>query len=365
MKTRAAVLHVANEPLQIEELELDGPRAGEILVRLVATSLCHTDLHPMKGHIPVPLPMVLGHEGAGIVEEVGAGVDSVAPGDRIVLVGAPMCGKCRACLSGFPYACETRFSRNFGGTMPDGTKRLRKGKLAVSHFFCQSSFSEYAVVPESMAVKVRHDVSLEKVCGFGCGIATGVGAVVNKANVRAGSSVAIFGCGGVGLSVVMGARLSGASSIIAVDLVDLKLSTASELGATHVINGKRENAVDRIKEITGGGADYAFECVGTTQTYAQVIESIRPMGLAVVLGSPPVGSKVTLDPMLLLTERTVTGCLSGNVRAHVDVPRWIDLYVRGILPVDKLLGRTYSLTEINQAVRDLAEGEVIKPVIVF
>jgi aryl-alcohol dehydrogenase len=365
MRTKAAVLYHVNDQLQIEDLELEEPKAGEVLVRLVATSVCHTDLHPMKGDIPVPLPIVLGHEGAGVVEQVGPGASRLTQGDHVVLVGSPTCGKCRPCLTGHPYACDMRLVRNFGGMMPDGTKRLRKDGQAVSHFFCQSSFSEYAVVAESIAIRIRDDAPLDRICGFGCGLATGLGAVINKANVRAGSSVSIFGCGGVGLSALIGAKLSGAATIIVVDILDQKLGLARELGATHTINASRESPVDRIKEITGGGADYAFECIGNAQTYSQVLESIRPLGMAVVLGSSPLGSKVALDPLALLVERTITGCIAGNVRPALDIPLWVDLYMQGLLPFGRLLSRTYPLSHINNAIEDMEKGAVVKPVITF
>lgn len=363
MKTRAAVLYEAHEPLRIEELDLDEPKPGEVLVRVVATSICHSDLLPLRGDINVPLPVVMGHEGAGVVKRVGPGTSRLAPGDHVVMAGAPACGACRPCLLGRPYACEQRYTRNFGGRMADGTRRLRKDGQEISHFFCQSSFSEYAVVSESTAVKVREDAPLDVVCGFACGVATGMGAVINKAHVQAGSSVAVFGCGGVGLSVLMAARLSGAGQVIAVDVLESKLQMARELGATHVINGSAEDPVGRIREISGGGTDYAFECIGNVKTYAQVLEAIRSLGLAVVLGTPPAGSKVSIDPLLLMQERTITGCLAGDAIRGVDIPRWVDLYMQGQLPLDKLRSPSYTLSEINQAMEDLEKGVVVKPVI--
>lgn len=365
MKTKAAVLHEVHGKLVIEELDLDEPRAGEVLVKVMACSICHTDVHAIRGDIPVALPIVLGHEGAGVVEKVGPGVSSLGPGDKVILSSIAACGQCRYCLSGQPYICDKLTERIFGGILHDGTKRLRRNGNEVSHYFCQSSFSEYAVVPLSVATKVRADAPLAEVCGFGCGVSTGFGAAVKKAKIGPGNSVAIYGCGGVGLSALIGAKLCGATRLIAVDLKDEKLALARELGATHLVNASRDDPVERIREITGGGSDYGFECIGAANTCFQVLESVRPGGTAVVVGSPPFGSKVSIDPLTLLLDRTLTGCVEGSVIPSVDLPVWVDMYMEGLLPLNKLLSRTYPLEAINQAIEDLLNGVVVKPVVAF
>jgi len=288
---KAAILYEPKKALIIEDIPIPEPKDGEVLVKLAATGVCHTDLHPVKGDMPVPLPIVLGHEGAGIVEKTGKAVTTLKPGDHVVLSVMPYCGKCRSCLSGRPYLCEFGWQNVFGGTMLDGSRRLRKPDgVELSHFFCQSSFAEYAVVDERTAVKIRDDAPLDKVCVMGCGASTGIGTVVNTAKVEAGASVAVFGCGGVGLCAIMASRLVGAGKIIAVDVVEGKLDLASEFGATHTINARKENPVEKVREITLGGADYSMEFIGNVDAMAQAYDSTRPGGKAIVVGAAPVGT---------------------------------------------------------------------------
>lgn len=361
---KAAVLYELNKPLRVEEVTLDEPQDQEVLVKLVATGVCHTDLHAIKGELPVPLPAVLGHEGAGIVEKVGPGVTTLQPGDHVVLMVIYSCGKCSFCTMGKPTNCMAGLGAMMMGTLPGGEKRLRKGDQAISHFWSQSSFAEYAVVHERTAVKIREDAPLEIAALFGCGVTTGVGTVINKARLRAGESIAIFGCGGVGLSAVMGAKLAGAGKIIAVDMLDHKLEMAKELGADYVINASQENPPQRIMQLTGG-ADYAIECIGNTDVIAQALDSLHLAGTCFAIGSPSPGSMLNIAPTQFALGKTLTGGLQGSIVASVDVPRYVDLYMMGKLPIDKLVTRTYGLNEINDAFKALEGGEVMRSVIRF
>lgn len=361
---KAAVLHELNSPLRVEEVTLDEPQDQEVLVKLAATGVCHTDLHAIKGDISVPLPVVLGHEGAGIVEKVGPGVTTLQPGDHVVLMVIFSCGKCSFCARGKPTNCMAGLGAMIMGTLPGGGKRLHKGEQELSHYWSQSSFAEYAIVHQHTAVKIREDAPLEVACLFGCGVTTGVGAVINTAGLRAGESIAIFGCGGVGLSAVMGAKLAGAGKIIAVDMLDQKLEMAKELGADYVINASQENPPQRIMQLTGG-ADYAIECIGNVDVIGQALASINFAGKCVVVGSSPPGSMLSLNPTQFTMGKTLTGCLQGSIVASVDIPRYVDLYMMGKLPVEKLITRNYGLDEINDAFKALESGEVMRSVIRF
>jgi len=361
---KAAVLYEPNSPLRVEEVTLDEPQDQEVLVKLVATGVCHTDLHAIKGDLSVPLPAILGHEGAGIVEKVGPGVTTLQPGDHVVLMVIFSCGKCPFCAMGKPTYCSAGLGAMIMGTLPGGGKRLHKGDQALSHWWSQSSFAEYAVVHERTAVKIREDAPLEVAALFGCGVTTGVGAVVNTAGLRPGESIAIFGCGGVGLSAVMGAKLAGAGKIVAVDMLDQKLEMAKELGADYVVNASQENPTQRIMQLTGG-ADYAIECIGNVDVIAQALTSINFAGKCVVVGSSPPGSMLNLAPTQFALGKTLTGCLQGSIVASVDVPRYIDLYMMGKLPIEKLITRNYSLDEINDAFKALEAGEIMRSVIRF
>jgi len=369
MKTRAAILEQLNTPLVVEEVELDEPKDKEVLVRLVATGVCHTDLHCIKGDLATPPPVVLGHEGAGVVEKVGKNVTEVQPGDRVVVTVAPHCGKCPACMMGVPTSCETDpQTAMLMGTMADGTKRLRrKSGDELSHFMAQSSFAEYAVVEESAAVKVREDAPLDVVCLLGCGASTGIGAVINKARVKAGSSVAVFGCGGVGLTAIMAAKLVGAHPIIAVDMLDSRLGVAREFGATNLVNASQEDPVVKIAAECGGGVDYSFEAIGKPEVMTQAFHAVypRPGGMAVILGLAPIGSTFPIEAWRFMREVTITGCTVGSIRPRIDIPRYIDLFMAGKLPLDKLVSARYSLDQINDAVRDTLDGKVVRAVIAF
>ena len=369
MKTRAAILEQLNTPLVIEEVELDDPKDDEVLVKLVATGVCHSDIHCIKGDLATPPPVVLGHEGAGVVERVGRNVTEVKVGDKIIATVAPYCGKCPACMMGVPTSCETHpQTAMLMGSMTDGTKRLkRKNGDELSHFMAQSSFAEYAIMHESATIKVREDAPLDIVCLLGCGASTGIGAVINRAKVRAGSSVAVFGCGGVGLAAIMGAMLVGAHPIFAVDLLDSKLEMAKELGATNLINASNDDPVMRIAAECNGGVDYSFEAIGNPALMTQAFNSVypRPGGMALVLGLAPIGATFPIEAWRFMREITITGCTVGSIRPRIDLPHYIELFMAGKLPLDKLISAQYPLERINDAINDTLNGNIVRGVITF
>lgn len=357
MKMKAAVLREAGRPLVIEELDVQKPARREAGVELVASGVCHTDLHFALGHFPLPMPIVLGHEGAGIVREVGPGVSRVAPGDHVVMAAMPSCGSCKRCLAGEPYLCQAAFAAMETGTLLSGETRLSSGGERVYHLFGQSSFAEYAVVHESTAIKVSKDAPLDVAALLACGVTTGIGAVIHTAQVRPGDTVAVFGCGGVGLSAVLGAALVGAAKIIAIDVLPRKLEVALTLGATAVIHAPRENPVEAVLELTNGGADHAFECVGDVDVMAQAYQVVRPGGKAVICGAAPAGSMLTIDPDALLQGKAIVGSAAGSTHFGRDVPRLLDLFQKGRLPIDKLISHTFRLEEINLALSSLQAGD--------
>lgn len=349
-------MHSRGTALVVEDLDLEAPRAGEVAVRLVATGVCHTDLGGLHGTRELRTPMVLGHEGAGIVEAVGAGVTAAAPGDHVILSAIGRCGRCAACVDGRPWMCATWGAAIFSGALPDGTTRLSLRGSPVYHWFAQSSFAERAVVPEGAVVKIRRDVPLEKVALLACGASTGLGAVLNAARVRAGESVAVIGCGGVGIAAVVGADLAHAYPIVAIDLADEKLDYARSLGATHTVNAAREDAVVRVRELTGGGADHTFECVGNAKTLEQLVMLVPPGGDGYVVGAAPPGTRFAFATDGFIRNKHLHGVMQGNVRAAIDIPRYVDLYARGRLPLDRMVTRTYGLDEINKALAALGHG---------
>ena len=359
---KAAVLYKPHTPLKVEELDLDEPKEGEIRVKLVGAGVCHSDYNKIDGHNDIKtLPMVLGHEGAGIVQQMGPGVTSLAPGDHVVLSLARQCGRCRNCAAGRPNLCEGHQAEL--GNVPGGTSRFSKD--GVPYYHGLATFTEETVVLADKAVKVRDDISLEKACLIGCGVMTGVGAVVNRAKVEAGSTVAVFGCGGVGLNVVQGAVLAAASKIIAVDKVQFKLEKASEMGATHVVSADREDPVKRVLEITGGGADYAFEVIGSPQVVRQAFDSVRTGGTAVMVGVPPAGAEITIPAGPLFPDRTLMGTYYGAGRPRVDFPWLVDLYMEGRLKLDELITRYRPLDEVNEAFDDMTKGVTARTVLTF
>jgi aryl-alcohol dehydrogenase len=362
MRTRAAVLSQPNTPMTVSDVEVSEPKLGEVLVRMVASGVCQTDLGVIHGKLPLPLPAVLGHEGAGVVEAVGPGGAKLQVGDHVVIDAVTHCGRCRLCLTGRPYLCPDMTNGFLGGMMPDGSKRFRRDGGEVSHFFWQSSFAEHSVIPERIAVKVPNDLPLEKLAPLACGIQTGSGAVLNTANVQAGDTVAVIGCGGVGLAAVMAARLARALRIIAVDFFEHRLKLARELGATDTIAARGTDAVEEIRKLTGGGVDFAFECIGKPETVRQTVDCVRGGGTAVISGVVAPGAEVKLDGLGLLG-KTVIGNVEGSAVPEEYIPKLVEFWRHGEFPFDKLTTRTYALKDINQAVADMERGDVIKPVV--
>ena len=362
---KAAVFYRPKEPLVLEEIELLEPQRKEVLVRIEASGVCHSDLHFIDGLLPHPAPAVLGHEGAGIVEKVGADVDYVQPGDHVILCFIPSCGQCPYCIVGRPNLCTRGNRAAVRGTLMDGTTRLRKDGQPVYHMSCTACFAQRAVLPESGVVKVREDAPLDKVSLIGCGVMTGVGAVINTAKVQAGSAVAVIGCGGVGLNVIQGAALAGAAKIIAVDISDFKLELAQQFGATHVINSSTEDPVAAIGRISPGGADYTFEVIGRTDTIRQAYDAVRRGGMAVVVGLAPLGAEVSIPAGTFLQEKVLTGSAYGGTRPRLDMPKLVDLYMVGKLKLDELISRVYPLEGINDAFQAMRNGEVARSIIRF
>ncbi len=360
---KAAVLYEYKQPLVIEEIDLDPPKQGEVLVRMTSSGVCHSDYHTMVGDVPWTLPVVLGHEGAGIVEEVGPGVTTVAPGDPVVLSFIPGCGKCRYCAIGRPNLCIVREKSR--SLMLDGTSRLHKGSQTIYHYSWVSCFAEYAVLPEDGVIKVRKEMPMDKLCLIGCAVMTGVGAVINCAKVTPGSSVVVIGAGGIGLNVIQGATLAGAEKIIAVDVQQNKLDYAKLFGATDLVNASQVDPVKAVLDLTGGGADYAFEAIGLINTAEQALASVHRGGMAVIIGIPPSGTQMKVDPTVLREERILTGTSYGSARPRFDMPKLIDLYLAGKLKLDELVTKYYSLEEINTAYQDLLEGRLARGIIKF
>jgi S-(hydroxymethyl)glutathione dehydrogenase / alcohol dehydrogenase len=351
---KASILPDRNAPLVVEEVTLDAPKTGEVLIRIAASGVCHSDLSVIDGTLPLPTPIVLGHEGAGVVEAVGPEVTSVKAGDHVVLSWRPHCGRCPYCLRGQPYLCDLASRMSLSGTMLDGTRRLRRGADELFHMTQTSSMAEYAVVPETGAIPIDPDIPLDKAALVGCAVTTGVGAVFNTARVEAGASVAVFGCG-------------AGEPIIAVDLLDSKLEAAKRLGATHAINAKSSDAPTRIRDLTDGeGADYAFEAIGNPEVVGQAYDSVRRGGKVVVIGVANMMAQISVPHLtLVLQEKAVLGSCYGSARPHSDMPRLLKLYKAGRLKLDEMVTRTYKLSEVNQAFDDLRNGVNLRGVLVF
>ncbi|HEX2172091.1 MAG TPA: Zn-dependent alcohol dehydrogenase [Dehalococcoidia bacterium] len=363
---KAAVLYERGTPLKVEEIEILEPRQGEVLVRLGASGVCHSDLHVVNGQIPSPLPIILGHEAAGTVERVGEGVTVVKPGDHVVLSFMPSCGLCRYCTTGRPHLCDVGARSTAAGTLFDGTVRFRKGDQEIKHMSGVASFGQYTVANQESCIPIREDVPFDRACLVGCGVMTGVGAVINTAKVEPGSSVVVIGAGGVGLNVIQGAVLAGAEKIIAVDMLDNKLEMAQQFGATHVINAGREDPARSVRRLTGGGADYAFEVIGNVKTIRQAYDAVQRGGTAVVVGVAAVGAEVGLPAFSLpMMEKTLKGSFYGSTRPRVDMPKLIDLYLAGKLKLDELITRTIPLDAVNEAFGAMERGEVARSVIVY
>ncbi|HEX7408969.1 MAG TPA: Zn-dependent alcohol dehydrogenase [Candidatus Binatia bacterium] len=359
--TRAAVMYNYNEPLKIETVELKPPREDEIVVKVVASGICHSDLSVIKGNLPLPPPVVLGHEGAGIVEEVGKGVTDLRPGDHVVLSWVQSCGKCHYCIAGRTHLCEWGYQAMMQGT--EGV--FLKDGMEINRMIGVASFAERTVVRAAAAIKIREDAPLDRACLVGCGVMTGVGAVMNTAKVRPGETVAVFGCGGVGLNVIQGAALCGAAKIIAVDLVEQKLKWAKEFGATDLVNGKDVDAPDAIRSLTDGlGVDYAFEVIGAPAPITQAFMSLKRGGAAVIVGVPLFGQEISVPgAMLPLEEKSLIGSLYGSANMRRDIPNLIALYMQKRLKLDELISRRIKLDDINAAFDAMEKGEVARSII--
>jgi S-(hydroxymethyl)glutathione dehydrogenase/alcohol dehydrogenase len=361
---KAAVLNEYAAPLSLEEVQIEPPRAGEVRVRIGATGVCHSDYHVIKGEWKYGLPMILGHEAAGVVDAVGSGVTHLNPGDHAVLSFRPSCGVCRMCSMGRSVLCEGRQGDRF--RMLDGTARVHRDGEDLLVLGRVGSFAEQVVVPAEQVVPVRKDVPMEVLALIGCAVTTGVGAVINSAKVEPGSSVAVIGCGGVGLNVIQGAALVNASRIIAVDLLDNKLEYARDFGATDTVNAGGGNAVEQVREMTGGGVDYAFEVIGNARTVEQAIEMTRVGGTACIVGMAPQGARSSFDPLVFVQKETkLIGTWYGSARPRIDFPRMIELTMAGKLKVTELISRRYTLDQINEGFERLGRGEVARGVIVF
>ena len=358
---KAAVCYEFNKPLVIEEVDIDPPQKGEVKVRLVATAICHSDIHYIRGDFGGNLPFVPGHESAGHVEEVGEGATLVKPGDAVVVSLLASCGRCLYCTSGRPYMCEAKWPL-------DTESRLRnKQGQHLKHAFKVAGFAEYVIVHESQVVQVPKEMPMDRAALLACGVITGFGAVVNHAQVKPLSSVVVVGTGGVGLNVVQGAAFSGARPIIAIDMLDNKLKAARAFGATHVLNAGQEDAIKAVQQLTSGrGADYVFVTVGSTAAISQGLAMSSLRGMTVIVGIPPIKDSLSIPPFALIKdERTLTGCWMGTTRLSIDVPRLVSLYQAGLLKLDELITARYPLDQINEAIEAVERGEALRNVIVF
>jgi alcohol dehydrogenase len=373
MKIRAAVLHEIGKPqpyagslpLAIEELELEGPGPGELLVRIEAAGLCHSDLSVINGDRPRPVPMALGHEAAGGVEELGPGVTDLQPGDHVVMVFVPSCGRCIPCMEGRPALCEPGGAANAAGTLFSGARRLRLRGRKVHHHLGVSAFADHAVVSRNSVVRIDQSLPFDEAALFGCAVLTGVGAVVNTARVPAGATVAVVGLGGVGLNALLACRLIGAAAIVAVDLQDDKLTLARQLGASHTVNAGEADCVEQVRDATGGGVDFAFEVAGSVRAMDVAYRITRRGGTTVSAGlSHPTHDFSLKHVTLVAEERTVRGSYVGSCVPVRDVPRFVALYRGGRLPVDRVMGEHIGLEELNAAFDRLASGQTVRQILI-
>lgn len=359
MKVQAAITHAQGKGFSIEEVVLSQPRSNEVLVRIVATGVCHTDAVGRDAGM-TPYPVVLGHEGAGVVEQVGDNVTRIAPGDHVVISFAH-CGQCDNCLTGRPTVCATFNDLNFGGRMEDGTSRLHQGKVELSNFFGQSSFSSHVVAHERNVVKVDKEVDVALLGPLGCGIQTGAGTVLNRLKPEFGTSIAVYGCGAVGLSAIMAAKIAGCPQIFAVDVHDNRLALASELGATHTFNGKQVDVLKEIKAATHGGTHYAVETTGVPPVVRQCLNALRPMGQAAIVGVTPEMS-IDVHNDLMAEGKSMIGVIEGDSVPRVFIPKLVEFYKAGKFPFDKLV-RFYAFADIEQAFEDSSSGVTVKPIL--
>jgi len=369
MKTRAAIAHAAGKPLEIATVELDGPKAGEVLVELKATGICHTDEFTRSGGDPEGLfPSILGHEGAGIVVDVGPGVTSVKKGDHVIPLYTPECRQCKSCLSRKTNLCTAIRATQGKGVMPDGSSRFHLGKDTIYHYMGCSTFANFTVLPEIAVAKIREDAPFDKVCYIGCGVTTGIGAVINTAKVEPGANVVVFGLGGIGLNVIQGARMAGANKIIGVDLNPNRKALGERFGMTHFVNPKEVEGdlVAELVKVTDGGADYSFECVGNVNLMRQALECChRGWGVSVIIGVAGAGQEIKTRPFQLVTGRVWKGTAFGGARGRTDVPKIVDWYMAGKIQIDPMITHTLKLAEINRGFELMHKGESIRSVVVY
>ncbi|MGH7042175.1 MAG: S-(hydroxymethyl)glutathione dehydrogenase/class III alcohol dehydrogenase [Acetobacteraceae bacterium] len=369
MDTRAAVAHKAGAPLTIETVRLDGPKDGEVLVEVKATGICHTDEFTLSGGDPEGLfPAILGHEGAGIVVDVGRGVTSVKKGDHVIPLYTPECRQCEYCLSGKTNLCVAIRATQGQGVMPDGTSRFSLGGQKLFHYMGTSTFANFTVVPEIALAKIRKDAPFDKVCYIGCGVTTGIGAVINTAKVEPGARVVVFGLGGIGLNVVQGARMAGAEMIVGVDLNPTRETLARKFGLTHFVNPATlgGDVVGHLVELTGGGADYSFECVGNTSLMRQALECChKGWGVSTIIGVAAAGQEIATRPFQLVTGRVWQGSAFGGARGRTDVPRIVDWYMDHRINIDDLITHTLPLERINDGFDLMQRGESIRSVVIY
>jgi S-(hydroxymethyl)glutathione dehydrogenase/alcohol dehydrogenase len=369
MKSRAAIAWEAGKPLVIEEIDVQAPQAGEVLVRNVATGVCHTDAYTLSGDDPEGIfPAILGHEGGAVVEEVGAGVSSLEPGDHVIPLYTPECGQCKFCKSGKTNLCQAIRATQGKGLMPDGTSRFSKNGKTIFHYMGTSTFSEYSVLPEIAVAKISKEAPLDKVCLLGCGITTGIGAVLNTAKVEPGANVAVFGLGGIGLSVIQGAVMAKAGRIVAVDINEDKFEMARMLGATDFVNPKKYDrpVQDVIVDLLDGGADYSFECVGNVNLMRSALECChKGWGESVIIGVAGAGQEISTRPFQLVTGRVWRGTAFGGVRGRSELPGYVDKYMEGVINIDDMVTHTMGLDEINTAFDLMHEGKSIRSVVIY
>jgi S-(hydroxymethyl)glutathione dehydrogenase/alcohol dehydrogenase len=369
MKAKAAIAYDAGKPLVVDTVDLDGPKAGEVLVEIKATGVCHTDEFTRSGADPEGLfPAILGHEGAGVVVDVGPGVTSVKKGDHVIPLYTPECRQCKSCLSRKTNLCTAIRATQGKGVMPDGSSRFSLGGKKIHHYMGCSTFSNFTVLPEIALARIREDAPFDKVCYIGCGVTTGIGAVINTAKVEPGANVVVFGLGGIGLNVVQGARLAGADMIVGVDINPARKALAEKFGMTHFVNPKdvKGDLVPYLVELTGGGADYSFECVGNVELMRQALECChRGWGVSVIIGVAGAGQEIRTRPFQLVTGRVWKGTAFGGARGRSDVPRIVDWYMSGKINIDDLITHTMPLEDINQAFDLMHAGESIRSVVVY
>jgi len=369
MKVKAAIATKAGAPLSIETVDLDGPRAGEVLVEIKATGICHTDEFTRSGADPEGLfPAILGHEGAGVVVDIGAGVTSLKKGDHVIPLYTPECRQCEYCLSGKTNLCQAIRTTQGQGVMPDGSSRFSIGGEKIFHYMGTSTFANYTVVPEIALAKIREDAPFDKVCYIGCGVTTGIGAVINTAKVEPGANVVVFGLGGIGLNVIQGARLAGANMIVGVDLNPSRKALAEKFGMTHFVNPKEvgSDLVAYLVNLTKGGADYSFECIGNVDVMRQALECChKGWGVSVIIGVAGAGQEIKTRPFQLVTGRVWKGTAFGGAKGRRDVPKIVDWYMDGKINIDDLITHKLALSDINKGFDLMHSGESIRSVVVF